>query len=610
VQRGGSRFDGFAFGPGGKQLAFVVPPRQGVPPPGGWPAEPNRVLTVDPAQSFFPTAPAGANVYVWNVDDRKAAFTLSASGTPRELAFSSDGGRIAVAVGMENELVPDDGNRVEVWNTKTRKDPLAIQNNGWLPNGIAFSPDGARLAIVWKGPKDETLSLHDAGTAKEIRTQLGAVKTEAGTRPQPVFSADGRLLTCPASGSLVHVWDAATGAVLYTARGHPATPAVAFTPDGAHLLTAGRDGTVKEWTEPAPRTVPDGLEASGGLAARLKRLFVGSQVPEPDWQEMSRTFSPLASACTPNGLRLARAFLADEGDKASLEVRIWNEKDGSLRVPINADLRPNKISRLLFNKDGTRLVASCVIPAANPWEWRSGLKVWDAESGKELLTADSANPFSNLLAVSPDGSRVAWNASGGVRVLDVASSRVLLDVKEAILNVAAFNADGSRIAWGGTMGSVRVWDVDANREVLTIRDAGDRLGLLAFSPDGSRLAGAVGPVYVHGEVKVWDAGDGRELLSLKGQRTVQDIAFSPDGRRLAAYRWRHDNDGDHPGVTLWDAVSGLPLLQLDSRQGHGGRGLQFQPDGGRLFLVNPFPQAPVDAYEAWDATPTREEGAK
>jgi WD40 repeat protein len=603
LKEAGSRFDGLAFGPGGKQLAFVVPPRPGVPPPGGRPAEPNRVQNVDAADPCFPTAPGGANVFVWNVDDHKAAFTLSATGTPRELAFRPDGGRIAIGVGGYEEVVAHDGNRVEVWDTKTRKDPLAIRNNGRLPNGVAFSPDGTRLAAVWKGPNDEALSLHDAGTGKEIRTPQGVVKTETATRPHPVFSADGRLLTCPASGSLVHVWDAASGAVLYTARGHAGTPAVAFAPHGAHLLTAGRDGTVKEWAEPAPLAAPDGLEASDALAARLKRLFTGAIIPESDWGEMSRTFSPLASACMPNGLRLARASLAGEGDKASLEVRIWDEKGGPFRVPIRADVRPFKVSGLSFNTDGTRVVAQYIIPAPLAVDWRSGMKVWDVQSGKELFTVDGDSPLAGILAVSPDGSRVASNYLGKLRVLDVASGRVLLNVNEPIINVASFNADGSRMACG-MMDSARVWNVNAAREVLTIRSTGGPVGLLTFSPDGTRLAGAVGPVYVYGEVKVWDAADGREVLSLTGQQSVRDLTFSPDGRRLAAYGWRHENSGDGFGVTLWDAASGLPLLQLDSRQGRGSRRLQFQPDGGRMFLVNPYPQTPAEAYEVWDATPT------
>jgi WD40 repeat protein len=45
-------------------------------------------------------------------------------------------------------------------------------------------------------------------------------------------------------------------------------------------------------------------------------------------------------------------------------------------------------------------------------------------------------------------------------------------------------------------------------------------------------------------VKVWDAETGQEVLSLKGGGS--DVAFSPDGKRLAA--------GSLGGVAIWDAT--------------------------------------------------------
>ena len=168
--------------------------------------------------------------------------------------------------------------------------------------------------------------------ASEPPALEGVVQAETGSRPQPVFSPDGRRLTLPASGSQVRVWDADAGLLRYTARGHAITPAVGFLAGGTRLLTAGRDGTVKEWTEPAPRPTLDGLDASDALADRLQRLFAADFTSGTDWREMSRTFSPLAFACTPTGLRAARAYLTGEIGKASLEIRIWDEKSRSFRA--------------------------------------------------------------------------------------------------------------------------------------------------------------------------------------------------------------------------------------------------------------------------------------
>ena len=52
---------------------------------------------------------------------------------------------------------------------------------------------------------------------------------------------------------------------------------------------------------------------------------------------------------------------------------------------------------------------------------------------------------------------------------------------------------------------------------------------LQFSPDGQRLAYGL-----DGRVKLWDVNPLRELFSFPA---LQPLAFSPDGRQLACYRW-------------------------------------------------------------------------
>src|ERR671930_85922 len=75
---------------------------------------------------------------------------------------------------------------------------------------------------------------------------------------------------------------------------------------------------------------------------------------------------------------------------------------------------------------------------------------------------------------------------------------------------------------------------------------------VAFSPDGKILAAASGvniPPTVPGEVKLWDVATRREVATLKGhQGAVWSVAFSPDGRTLATGSW----DGT---LKLWDVAS-------------------------------------------------------
>jgi serine/threonine protein kinase/WD40 repeat protein len=181
------------------------------------------------------------------------------------------------------------------------------------------------------------------------------------------------------------------------------------------------------------------------------------------------------------------------------------------------------------------------------------LCAWDARTGMAVAAALAlpAADQPTALAAAPDGSRVMVGfASGTVRAFAPSASGEWEPLARTQL-------DGTitRIAWS-PVGTACAVAVDARRVVIldagTLEesgaawDCGAPIGAMIFVADGSRVvtAGA------DGFVRIWHAASGRELLSLRerGDRSQAScMILTSDGERLVV----GDQDG---GMRVWDAV--------------------------------------------------------
>jgi len=160
------------------------------------------------------------------------------------------------------------------------------------------------------------------------------------------------------------------------------------------------------------------------------------------------------------------------------------------------------------------------------------------------------------VAWSPAGNLLASTSGDGIKVWDTSTGQEAITLREhKSVRALAWRPDGRRLASVGLSGyTVKVWDVVTGQEALTLKGhirvldtvhggSHPMVASVAWSPDGKRLASAVG----EGPVKVWDADTGLELLELRGHREwYSSVAWSPDGQRLAS--------GSLQGVIrIWDS---------------------------------------------------------
>jgi WD40 repeat protein len=197
------------------------------------------------------------------------------------------------------------------------------------------------------------------------------------------------------------------------------------------------------------------------------------------------------------------------------------------------------------------------------------IRLWNAESGDELrrLTDHGSKPDNKArvhsLAFSPDDRSVAAGASdGSVRLWDVATGKERLGIAAPVgkvmrgaspdgPNILAFSPDGTRLAVGYTG---VVLDAATGKELVRLEGHHRWLRCLCFSPDGKSLAGE--DLFC---IRLWDAATGKEVFKDTAHRDpVCSLAFFPDGKTLATTSWDRT-------VHRWEAATGRELSRFRGR---------------------------------------------
>jgi hypothetical protein len=104
----------------------------------------------------------------------------------------------------------------------------------------------------------------------------------------------------------------------------------------------------------------------------------------------------------------------------------------------------------------------------------------------------------------------------------------------APINALSFSTDGTRLASAAFDGTVRVWDVSKKSCVADLADAAPNANAVAFSPDGRFLAATAGRSRNPGVV-IWQLPEFRPKYWLRVAELEMSasIAFAPDGNRVA-----------------------------------------------------------------------------
>ncbi len=308
-------------------------------------------------------------------------------------------------------------------------------------------------------------------------------------------------------------------------RGHDGTVnALAFSPDGRALASAGNEGTVIVW------------ELATG-----KKLHVFEV--HPDTAERFER-GVRAVAFSRDGKTLATG-----ADKASL--KLWDLGKGELRanlhVPTDKSVMTS-VSCLAFSADGSRMISAfSSISAFNLTRGHCQAIVWDMPSGKELhaLNLPGLQQYPQVAFIPPDEKRLAAACAGGrkhgISILDAETGELKADLITAncvMAEAVAVSPDGSTLASaeiGWTTQPVKVpyyqlvlWKIATGEALATSPAQVDAIRSLAFCSGGKQFVSVDGS-----QAMLWHAATGRKECGFGSVSRTHSVAISPDSRTLA-----------------------------------------------------------------------------
>lgn len=288
---------------------------------------------------------------------------------------------------------------------------------------------------------------------------------DSGAMWTVAWSPDNRRLASAGSAARVYVWDAATGARVFTYTGHSAqhydgVNGVAWSPDAQRIVSAGEDGTAQVWS---------------AIDGKTLCVYKG------------HTSAVRSVAWSPDATRVVSG--SDD-----YTAQVWDSATGATVLTYRQHI--NTITSVAWSPQGDRIATA---------SYDQTVHVWDARSGQPLLVYRGHNDGVLAVAWSPDGKRLVsggydntahiWDAHTGDHVLTYTGHN-------GNVSGLSWSPDGQRIASSSYDGTAQVWDAFTGTQQAVYHGQLTWLTLatvneVTWSPDGHLVASA------GDEVQIW-----------------------------------------------------------------------------------------------------------
>jgi WD40 repeat protein len=389
---------------------------------------------------------AAMTVQIWDPDKNKVARSVGeVKETYLSVAWAPDGKRLAAGTAKETtifdgatgkalktlaspgsallwvkagkQLATLGPDSIKLWDSETGN--LLTTIPGVSARSFGASPDATKFISA----NATAFSVHDAMSGKVIRT-FDNLSGTAGA-----WWLGSKLFVTGLGTAKLSLWDGDTGKRLRVLEGHTAAiAAVALSPGGKTIATAGHDKSVRLWDV-----------ATGNLL----QTFAEHGAPV------------LAVAFASDGKLLASS-------SADKQIQVWE----AATAKVQQTLTGSQNTTALAWKPGTTISL-----LANSKE--ESVQIWNARTGKAEKTLE-ANHHIVSLAWSPDGTRIATGqANGEARIWQASSAKQIHHFEQQgsppQVSSLAWSPSGALLAAGRGNHTMQLWDPKSGKQLFSLQ---------------------------------------------------------------------------------------------------------------------------------------------
>lgn len=470
---------------------------------------------------------------------------------------------------------------------------IIVQSGHYAPvMTVDYSPDGK---LIITGSEDKTLKLWEAATGREIRTFNGHTKSVTGVK----FSPNGKkIVSSSYFENIAIVWDVATGEQLITIKDSlDAIRNAIFNPNGDNnqVLTGGHETNAILWDIKTGKKVQeyhqkpstcyqcipslqfnkDGSKLITGSGDRTTILW---DVASADTIHTYQFTAGSCSSCKSSAALSSNEKYIATGESSG-KLNLLEANSGKVIYELVEDEDYKSVQFSLDNKYIAAILG-----------YYGVLKVWEVETGKEVLSVKNKKGIKAVAFSSNSKNIAVANTNGTASIWNIATQKVALQLKGIVnrpatprlnqsqvyyldkLNEVKLSEDGNTLAFFKQSKNVILWDLQQGKASKKLVGHKELVTCLSFNSDNTKIAtGSIDRTII-----LWDAKTGAAIKELKSHSGMLfSVDFSADGTQLVSNSW----DGTS---VLWNVTTGKMISRFNV---HGSSPYSAAITPNNLYLI-------------------------